>query len=592
MLIVNTWGNFEKQMLRTLIIFMLIFGVSLCAEHPSLMLSKKLVYELPKQSVIDLGLVKKAFIALEKPNFLNDSQKEIIKLTLFSLVSEVDLKLLEKEVAQEAKLITDLVDIAAKHKSQNLRKLTLLSACYLNAIFKQVDQSEVNQLFTKSFTIPESTEESLYHSRELGYYLSLYIKGVYTQQIKHTDLVSLVSMGTKLLPENLDLIMTQKIVTYNLPIVIDEKNVSSKKLIEVINKQLELLEADPVRSKALLKLKNILMEKDTAKVSFEKPFYKKYRSLNVAAVSPKKKGLVLSLHIEQSPKMGLSTCEIVGAHGPAVNKYLENAFLASKRLMEFPQSGSAYTFQFDDLKKRISGSSASLGMAMLLLSAEGFISYPESASVTGAVSRSGIILEVGGLVKKIKAAIDTKQKYLIIPQANKPDLTDFVIKYGVEGLQEMELLTISNLKELPKLCLELEKNSTMFKSSVNSLKDLKTFSQNVTNHESARLLVTQFNRDNLKYSFAYSIEELKDISHNALTNREMADEDILKTIKVLEEMESKVDLTAISYCRALVFFLEEYLAFRNEKKNSFKVAREKLLREGKEIDLLLNKTKN
>ncbi|MCM8535100.1 MAG: hypothetical protein NE334_04120 [Lentisphaeraceae bacterium] len=583
-------------MLRAIIIFTLTFGLLSplkSSEHPARILAAQLDYQLPNKSLIDVSLVSKALEELNKVDYLSDSQKEIVSLTLYSLITENDLGLLDTQKAYQGETpIAQLIDVAKQQGNAKLQKLIFLSSSYLNVVFKEKPQNEVNLLFAKSFLAARTKLKPLYHDRELGYHLSLYIKAAYTNQLKHRGLLQLSAIAKKLLPDNEDLNFTEKVLAYNLPIVFDGKNLNSKKLFEVIQKQLLLLEKDDSRTALLLELQSNLNGKSSSHYTFKKPFYKKYTSLNVAAVSPKKEGLILPLYLERSPKLGLSTCKIVGTHGSTVKEYLEKAFTAIVHLDEKIQYGSTYTFQFENLQKRISGNSASLAMALSILSLEGFIHIPNATSATGAVSETGEVLEVGGLVKKIHAAITAQQKYLIIPKVNERDLRDFVLKYGTDDLKKLELLSITHLRELPKILFELEKKSVSFQSCLDSSKDLEVFLKNNPSHESASLILADFDTKDWKYSVSYSIEELKGISDHALTDKATSDEDISKAIQAIKGIEPRVALETLEYCKSLEVFLIEYLAFRNERENNFKRAREKLINEGGKIDLLLKQSKN
>jgi ATP-dependent Lon protease len=73
--------------------------------------------------------------------------------------------------------------------------------------------------------------------------------------------------------------------------------------------------------------------------------------------------------------------------------------------------------------------------------------------MTGEITLSGKVLEIGGLKEKLLAALRGKIKTVLIPQANKKDLEEM----PKEVLSQLKIKTISHIGEALEECLSAKK---------------------------------------------------------------------------------------------------------------------------------------
>ncbi len=102
---------------------------------------------------------------------------------------------------------------------------------------------------------------------------------------------------------------------------------------------------------------------------------------------------------------------------------------------------------FEDKYVAHDGGSIGTALGTLILSCiQGFDIDPEVA-ITGDISANGKTRAIGGVSAKIKGAIASKCKLVIIPAENVDQLTDAVIYNGPELVSDVQVLGIRNLDE-------------------------------------------------------------------------------------------------------------------------------------------------
>ncbi|MCA1320967.1 hypothetical protein LC085_13680 [Bacillus tianshenii] len=121
---------------------------------------------------------------------------------------------------------------------------------------------------------------------------------------------------------------------------------------------------------------------------------------------------------------------------------MENELISNKLVVE------------DFLKRgNISGDSAGLALVLASMASEGKIDNKVKIAVTGAISRSGKVKEVGAIKEKLMIAVENGFLYIVIPEENFADASRIKEKYdlnikiiGVEDVEEavMAIETINN----------------------------------------------------------------------------------------------------------------------------------------------------
>jgi len=96
------------------------------------------------------------------------------------------------------------------------------------------------------------------------------------------------------------------------------------------------------------------------------------------------------------------------------------------------------------------GPSAGVAFVTAMVSAALGIPVRPALAMTGEVTLHGFIGQVGGIVHKLKAAVQHQRKLVIIPAQNAGDLRDV----PDDILTAVEIRTVSRIEEVLELALE------------------------------------------------------------------------------------------------------------------------------------------
>jgi ATP-dependent Lon protease len=104
------------------------------------------------------------------------------------------------------------------------------------------------------------------------------------------------------------------------------------------------------------------------------------------------------------------------------------------------------------------GPSAGVALSVCLVSVLGEYKIHRDIAMTGEITLSGKVLEIGGLKEKLLAALRGGIKKVLIPQANVKDLEDM----PKEVLDNLKIIPITTIDEALKECLIIKnsENST------------------------------------------------------------------------------------------------------------------------------------
>lgn len=101
------------------------------------------------------------------------------------------------------------------------------------------------------------------------------------------------------------------------------------------------------------------------------------------------------------------------------------------------------------------GPSAGVALCVSLMSVITDLKVRKDVAMTGEITLSGKVLEIGGLKEKLLAALRGQIKTVLIPQANVKDLQDM----PKEVLDNIEIKPISSIDEALEICLVKKKNN-------------------------------------------------------------------------------------------------------------------------------------
>jgi Lon-like ATP-dependent protease len=99
--------------------------------------------------------------------------------------------------------------------------------------------------------------------------------------------------------------------------------------------------------------------------------------------------------------------------------------------------------QFIQTYSGVEGDSASVSIAVSVISALEGIPVRQDTAMTGSLSVRGMVLPVGGVSAKVQAAIEAGLKYVIIPESNKED-----VYLGSNLSKRIKILYVKNIAEV------------------------------------------------------------------------------------------------------------------------------------------------
>ena len=169
-------------------------------------------------------------------------------------------------------------------------------------------------------------------------------------------------------------------------------------------------------------------------------------------------GLVLPIVAEVTPASSRSEGKLIatGKLGEIAKEAVENVSAILKKHIGRDVSNYDMHVQFLQTYEGVEGDSASISIAVAVLSAMEGIPVNQSVAMTGSLSVRGEVLPVGGITAKVEAAIDAGCKSVIIPKANENDI--YIEK---KKLKKIKVIPVSNIEEVLehslKDCVEKER---------------------------------------------------------------------------------------------------------------------------------------
>jgi Lon-like ATP-dependent protease len=134
-------------------------------------------------------------------------------------------------------------------------------------------------------------------------------------------------------------------------------------------------------------------------------------------------GIVLPIEALVTPSMRKGGGEIIatGRLGAIAKEAVKNVSAIVKAISKKPISDFDIHLQFLQVEN-VEGDSASISVAIAILSALLNIPVRQDVAMTGSLSIHGEVLPVGGVSAKVRAAVEAGIKEVIVPEANKDDI--------------------------------------------------------------------------------------------------------------------------------------------------------------------------
>ena len=155
-------------------------------------------------------------------------------------------------------------------------------------------------------------------------------------------------------------------------------------------------------------------------------------------------GIILPIEAEVTP--GGKEREIIatGKLGDIAKEAIKNVSAIIKKLFgdDIKEKNDIYV-QFLQTYEGVEGDSASIAVAVAIISALKNVPIKQDYAVTGSLSVRGEVLPVGGVSSKIEAAIDAGIKNVIVPKSNEQDI---VIEKN--KLSRIKVITVENIMQV------------------------------------------------------------------------------------------------------------------------------------------------
>jgi Lon-like ATP-dependent protease len=165
----------------------------------------------------------------------------------------------------------------------------------------------------------------------------------------------------------------------------------------------------------------------------------------LAVMGDASSGLVMPIVAEVAPASSKSEGKLIatGKLGKIAREAVENVSAIIKKHIGRDVSQYDIHVQFLQTYEGVEGDSASIAVAVSVISAMEGIPVDQSVVMTGSLSVRGEVLPVGGLTAKVEAAIDSGAKVALVPAANVGDIYLSADKRG-----KIKIVPVSNLVEV------------------------------------------------------------------------------------------------------------------------------------------------
>ncbi len=158
-------------------------------------------------------------------------------------------------------------------------------------------------------------------------------------------------------------------------------------------------------------------------------------------------GTVLPIVAEVSPASSEGRGQIIatGKLGEIAKEAITNVSAIIKNFMGKEISNYDIHVQFLQTYEGVEGDSASIAVAIAMISALEDVGISQEVAITGSLTVRGEVLPVGGVTQKIEAAIEAGLKKAIIPKSNEKDV---LLEKRYEG--KIEIIPVTTIVDVIK----------------------------------------------------------------------------------------------------------------------------------------------
>ncbi|MCD6279201.1 ATP-dependent protease LonB [Candidatus Micrarchaeota archaeon] len=177
-------------------------------------------------------------------------------------------------------------------------------------------------------------------------------------------------------------------------------------------------------------------------------------------------GLVLPITAEVTPASSKSEGKVIatGKLGTIAKEAVDNVFAIIKKIGKDPSKHDVH-IQFLQTYEGVEGDSASIAVAVGVISAMEGIPVNQTVGMTGSLSVRGDVLPVGGLTGKVMACVEAGLKKVIVPESNVEDI--YIPK---EAKNKIKVIPVRTIKDVLEIAL---KNSAKKKDLLKRIDELE-----------------------------------------------------------------------------------------------------------------------
>jgi len=177
----------------------------------------------------------------------------------------------------------------------------------------------------------------------------------------------------------------------------------------------------------------------------------KVNGLAVIGSSYLSAGIIVPIVAEVTPSSSRAEGKLIatGKLGKIAQEAVKNISAVIKKHLHVDFASYDIHVQFLQTYEGVEGDSASISVAVSVISALEGIPVDQSVAMTGSLSVRGDVLPVGGITSKVEAAIDAGLRAVIIPKSNVNDI--YIYK---EKLKKIKIIPVSNIGEVLEYALK------------------------------------------------------------------------------------------------------------------------------------------
>ncbi len=171
----------------------------------------------------------------------------------------------------------------------------------------------------------------------------------------------------------------------------------------------------------------------------------KVNGLAVVGSSIMTAGIIVPIVAEVTPASSRSEGRFIptGKLGKIASEAVKNVSAIIKKHMGKDVANYDMHVQFLQTYEGIEGDSASISVAVSIISAMESLPVDQSVAMTGSLSVRGAVLPVGGVTSKVEAAISTGMRAVIIPYSNKDDI--YISK---DRMKKIKIIPVKSFAEV------------------------------------------------------------------------------------------------------------------------------------------------